>query len=536
MSFTLRIDGTTVIVPEGISIFQAAQEVGADIPTLCHMNGIEPYTSCMICLVENRQTGELLPSCSTPAEEGQDLSTTGSKVQEARKAAIELLLSEHVGDCEAPCRRACPAFMHIPHMIRQLVDRKIDKALHTVREHIPFPSIIGRICPAPCEKVCRRGDIDRPVAICLLKRYTGDQGRSADSGPAIRRAAPSESNKEKQVINPNPVSGRSVALVGSGPAGLSAAYYLLEAGFICTIYDDHEHPGGMLRYGVEQERLPRQVLESELESIGNMGAAFQMNTRLGSDVSLTELTETHDAVVLALGADTADANIGNITSGKIFSAGDMLRRRQSKLAVRAVAEGARTARKVSSFLTGTPLRADKRFDSKIGKLEKSELSLLMSLGGTAARNQKYEDEKEGKRYEPGATAGFQMEEATEEAERCLQCDCIRQESCKLRSIATEYKADRLRFKGLSRARFDRLFHESGLSFESGKCIKCGLCVRIADKAQERIGLTFSGRSYETKIKIPFGEPLHLALEKTAKECVQACPTAALAWDKKRRSN
>ena len=531
MTVTLRIDGTAVAVSAGTSILQAAREAastgeGVSIPTLCHMDGIESYTSCMVCLVEDCASGRLLPACSTPAAEGSEIATTGHRLQEARKAAVELLLSEHIGDCEAPCRRACPAFMHIPKMVRRLLQSDLDEALRVVREHIPFPSILGRICPAPCENACRRGRIDRPVAVCLLKRFTGDYGRSPlpNNGPAAVDAAPSSRGHATRV-----------AILGAGPAGLSAAYYLLEAGVSCDIYDDHPLPGGMLRYGVESRRLPPEVLESELDIIRDMGAAFKMNTAVDMRDLDSKFIDMYDAVILATGSATG-AVLGEIDSPKVFAAGDMLRGRQSKLAVRAVAEGRKAACRVRVHLAGTGEVRRERFDSRIGKLEPEELELIADIHGISRADVSGVTDRAADKgrseFDPGAFQGLEMKEVELEAARCLQCDCIRQDSCQLRKIADEYGADQRRFRAASRVSFERQLDKGFMAFESGKCIKCGLCVRIAEREQERIGLTFSGRSYETKIKMPFDEPLSVALEKTARQCAAACPSGALAMERK----
>ena len=135
------IDGKAVNAPPGATILEVAKSMGTAIPTLCFVKDLEPYNSCMVCIVENKATGALLPSCSVPASEFDEILTDSPKVRDARKAALELLLSDHVGDCEGPCRRACPAFLNIPRMIRQLADHRYDDAVKTVFEHIPIPAM-----------------------------------------------------------------------------------------------------------------------------------------------------------------------------------------------------------------------------------------------------------------------------------------------------------------------------------------------------------------------------------------------------------
>ena len=173
---TLKIDGKILAVPSGSYLLQAAKKAGADIPALCHYEGLDHYTSCMVCMVKDVQTGSLLPSWSVLAEEGMDIVTLDEEIFESRKAALELLLSDHTGDCQAPCQVACPAHMDIPLMNRLLAEGKVDEALRVVDRDIPIPSVLGRICHAPCEGACRRKTIDESVSVCLLKRYAGDFG------------------------------------------------------------------------------------------------------------------------------------------------------------------------------------------------------------------------------------------------------------------------------------------------------------------------------------------------------------------------
>ena len=147
----LKIDNKTIEVEEGTFLHKAALNAGVEIPIMCWYEGMDHFTSCMVCLVKERETGRLLPSCSVMAKAGMDIITTDSEVMEARKTALELLLSEHVGDCEAPCRITCPAGMDIPRMNRLLAEGSFAEALEVVREDIALPSVLGRICPAPCE-------------------------------------------------------------------------------------------------------------------------------------------------------------------------------------------------------------------------------------------------------------------------------------------------------------------------------------------------------------------------------------------------
>ena len=130
---------------------------------MCYLEGTEHFTSCMVCLVKDAHTGRLFASCSVPVSEGQNIITNDAETTESRKAALELLLSEHVGDCEAPCQLVCPAHMNIPLMNRLIAKGDFARALEVVKRDIALPSILGRICPAPCEAGCRRKQVDEAV-------------------------------------------------------------------------------------------------------------------------------------------------------------------------------------------------------------------------------------------------------------------------------------------------------------------------------------------------------------------------------------
>ena len=226
----LTIDNREVEVAEGATILDAARRLNIEIPTLCYLEGYPANTSCMACVVKVSDRASLVPACGTKAEEGMRVESETPEVHEARKAALELLLSDHAGDCIGPCHAICPAKMDIPRMIRQIAAHNLREAIQTVKVDIPLPAVLGRICPAPCEKGCRRGAYDDSVSICLLKRYVADVDLASDS---------------PYLPNCEPEKNKPVAIIGAGPAGLSAAYYLRQRGYPCTVFDDHEKPGGM---------------------------------------------------------------------------------------------------------------------------------------------------------------------------------------------------------------------------------------------------------------------------------------------------
>lgn len=283
----LKIDGRDVEVPKGSTVLDAASKVGISIPTLCYLKGTRPFQSCFICLVQVEGRQSLSAACSTEALEGMVVRSEAEEVRRARRTGIELLLSEHHGDCEGPCAVACPAGLDIPAMIEHVTAGDLAGAAVEARERILFNAVLGRVCPAFCERVCRRAQLDDAVSIARLQRFTGDAAISGE---------------RTDVTGPRPATGKDVAIVGAGPAGLTAAYYLLSKGHACTLLDANRHPGGMWRYGVPEFRLPREVLDGEIDVVRRLGAKFRMETRLGGDTSLDVLRRDFDAVLLATGA------------------------------------------------------------------------------------------------------------------------------------------------------------------------------------------------------------------------------------------
>ena len=526
----LWIDNRPVEVPDGTTVLAAARKLGIDIPALCYLQGHPANTSCMCCVVQIDGQADLVPACATVATEGMRVSSETDEVRAARRTALELLLSDHLGDCIGPCQSACPAGMDIPRMIRHIAAGDLKAAIATVKARIALPAALGRICPAPCEKACRRGRYDQPVAIKLLKRHAADADLADD---------------EPYLPPRRPPSGKRVAIIGAGPAGLAAAYYLLTLGHGCTVFDDHDRPGGMLRYGVEPRRLPRKVLEAEIDIIRQLGAEFRMRTLVGEHVSLEELRTDFDAVFVAVGelrADDAEqlglsAPAGRLRADPatfqtevqgVFAGGDAIGRRKS--AVRSVAHGHGAAVAIDQYLTGRPLTGTGRpFTTRMGRLDEEELRRLVALASPEPRAS-----PAGRTLAGEDAPGLSDAQAHSEAARCLHCDCRKAESCKLRRYAALYAANPKRH-GDQRRRLELHAGRGQVIYEPGKCIDCGLCVQITARAGEALGLTFVGRGFDVRVAVPFGRELDQALQKVAAECVRACPTGALAFKMNRAS-
>ncbi|GFN23608.1 FAD-dependent oxidoreductase [Thermanaeromonas sp. C210] len=188
-----------------------------------------------------------------------------------------------------PCRSTCPAGTNAQGYVALISQGKFAEALEVVRRRMPFAGICGRICHHPCEVECNRGQYDDPVAIALLKRAAYDFGWEEAAA------------KERETYRPRAVRSEKVAVVGAGPAGLTAAQDLALEGYQVTLYDALADPGGMMRSAIPHYRLPREVVDRETRRILDLGIEFIPNTRVGKDLPFEELLSRYDAVILAVG-------------------------------------------------------------------------------------------------------------------------------------------------------------------------------------------------------------------------------------------
>jgi len=288
MTVNITLNGKSMDVPTEWTILEAAKEAGCEIPTLCRdKESDRPFTSCFICLAQIEGMGRMVPACGTNVRDGMVIDVDGAKVREARKTGLELLLSDHNADCKAPCHWQCPAHADVQGYVGAIGNEDPEGSMRILREKIPLPGSLGRVCPHPCEEDCRRQRVEAPISIRNLKRWVADW--EMEHGfvlPELQR-----------------FSGKRVAIVGGGPAGLSAAYYLRTKGHGSVIYDQMPHLGGMLRYGIPEYRLPKKVLDWEIEQILSLGEIeAKVDQALGRDFTVTQLEQEYDAVILAIGA------------------------------------------------------------------------------------------------------------------------------------------------------------------------------------------------------------------------------------------
>ena len=284
---TVTINGKVCSGNRGDTILNIAAANGIIIPTLCHHYNVKRYGACGICVVEAENSPKLMRACSTAAADGAVYFTESERVKQVRKIALELLMSDHEGDCKGPCSLNCPAGTDCQGYVKAIAQGDDRLAVEIIKDKIPLPASIGRVCPHPCETACRRAHVEQPISIAFLKYFAADNVLKSDS-PVIPES--------------KPASGKSVGIAGGGPAGLTAAYFLALSGHAVTVYDAMPEMGGMLRYGIPEYRLPKAVLDREIAEISSVGVQMKNNVKIGEDITLAEMKDKYDAVVVAVGA------------------------------------------------------------------------------------------------------------------------------------------------------------------------------------------------------------------------------------------
>ncbi len=286
-TISITLNGQAVEAPAGATIREVAESQGIHIPTFCHDDRLKPFASCFLCVVEVKGARGLLPACSTRVAPDMEIQTDSEQVTSSRKMALDLLLSDHAGDCIAPCEATCPANIDIQGYIAHIANGDPEAAVRLIKERNPLPVVCGRICPHPCESECRRGLVDEAIAINPLKRFASEY--DLEVGPFMAEAGPE--------------TGQRVAVVGGGPAGLSAAFYLRRMGHAVEIFEALPELGGMARYGIPRFRMPWDKMDKEIGAIIGMGVKVHFNQRLGRDFTITDLkSQGFGAVLLAIGA------------------------------------------------------------------------------------------------------------------------------------------------------------------------------------------------------------------------------------------
>jgi len=356
----LKINSRDYEATDGSTILDVARAAGFKIPVLCHDDELPHFTSCMVCMVKDKGTGSFLPSCSALAQEGMDIDISGEEVISLRKKAIELLLSEHRAECEAPCHVVCPAGYNIPHMNRLLSAKDYEAAFQLSIQQLQSSELKCTDCPGYCENACRRKKVDIPVSIRNMQLFVSQQIKQDKAAIEI-------------TLNRNTIS--------------------------------------------------------PLETIGKSE------------------------------------------------------------------------------------KPSKRFTSRIGKFDTIELTEWL---------------KECKKDVTRVRDISDLESASCESESCMHCDCRAVDNCRLRDIADELSVKDPRGKLINSPIEKKININTGLIFENAKCIKCGLCVRLCEDANEQPALCFINRGFISIISEPLTEDFNNILRSKTKEVIEICPTGALS--------
>ena len=283
------LNGKIVKGTKGETILTVANRNGIEIPTLCNDERLEPYSSCFICVVQVEGMRGLQPACSTKIADGMKVETNNGTIFKSRKSALELLLSNHYADCSAPCKQTCPAGVDVQGYISLIDKGMYNEAVELIKETNPLPAICGRVCVRPCELACRRNLLDEGTAVGIdyLKRFASDWDLDSPT---------------KYIPKIKPSTGKKVAIIGSGPAGLAAAFFLQKEGHQCEIFEAAPQAGGWLRYGIPEYRLPNDLLQREVDNITDMGVKIHYNIKLGENISYKALKFKYDGVILGIGS------------------------------------------------------------------------------------------------------------------------------------------------------------------------------------------------------------------------------------------
>jgi ferredoxin len=444
----------------------------------------------MLCVVQDSKSGRLVPACSTKAVDGMDIETDSADVALARREVLELIISEHVGDCEAPCRHICPASLDIPLMMRQMTQGERDDVAVLVVRDLVLPATLGYVCPAPCQNGCRRKQVDDTMEIREMHRVVAE--RAFENNPEVLECLPD--------------TGKKISIIGAGPSGLAAAWLLRKEGHSCRIYEKEAKPGGKLN-ALAEDKLPRAVFDREVDNFHKVGIVFEFGTEVGEAISMEEISSGADVIILACKDVKAKGD-------NLFPAPD------HKMTVKAVGNGKAAARAAQRFLSG---RANGKikpaFESKIVKLLDGDLERILAYNVNAVAL-------------PMEVTEHTLAEMQEESGRCMHCDCRKRNSCSLRHYCTEYEVDKRKYKTTDQEPVELIGQNEGVVFEPGKCIKCGLCIEISEQAGEQWGLAFIGRGFDVQIRVPLNRALEEGLTVSAKDCIEACPTGAIAYRNK----
>jgi len=287
-TLTVTINGAEIVAEAGLTILELARRSDIHIPTLCYVPGKPADTPCLMCMVEIEGQEQLIRACVGLAKDGMVISTESAKVVDHRLERLSILAETHFGDCKAPCNLTCPGQINVQGYIAHVAKGQYEEALRLVMERNPLPFSVGRVCPRFCETRCRRILVDDPVSINHLKRFVADWCMNHEIDLEIPKEDP---------------TGKRIAVIGGGPSGLTAAHFLTRKGHDVTIFEASPMLGGALRYGFLEYRIPRDVLNYEINTILRQGVSVKLSQKWGKSFTLQSLKDQgFAAIYIATGA------------------------------------------------------------------------------------------------------------------------------------------------------------------------------------------------------------------------------------------
>jgi formate dehydrogenase major subunit len=286
-TINLEINDMGVVAEPGLTILEVARRAEIGIPSLCSVNGKNSQVPCGLCVVEIEGMAEPVRACATQAKDGMKVKTDSAALVKIRQDRLAKVSATHFGDCKAPCSLTCPGQINVQGYIAHISKGEYEEAMRLIMERNPFPFSVGRVCPRFCETRCRRILVDDSISINHLKRFVADWCMTNHIDLKIP--------KEK-------ATGKRVAVIGGGPAGLTGAYYLARKGHDVTLFEANPKLGGMLRYGIPTYKIARNVLDYETNMILRMGISVKLSQKWGVDFTIQDLKDQgYHAILLATG-------------------------------------------------------------------------------------------------------------------------------------------------------------------------------------------------------------------------------------------
>jgi ferredoxin len=484
---SIYIDGKGFEIKTGETVLSCARRNGIYIPTLCYYNHAGSGTSCMMCVVSIEGYMSLMPACETPAINGMKVSSNSEEVLHARKCSLELLLSEHRGDCLAPCERSCPLDGAIPDMLRCIQKDDDISALQVIQKNIPVPELTCFLCTAPCERGCRKK--------LVAASSDAEERKPVKGKPVAIRDVIYElckSNSEDNYLYEN-LQG-SITIIGQGAAGLYANLFAQRLySDITYIEVSREVPFNKM-FGDFSKKASSYITET----LGDIYSSIHVDKKIEllSEDLYKELYQSNKNIFYSVYDDEVINN--NNISGYVFKS----------ITEKPFIKQLQVLYENINNITGEGESSAVAFDSHFGKVS-DEALLIMNNNRTGL-----------------SSAQGNHSEKKQKAMECLECDCRKADTCLLREYAVKENGKQNAYRG-ERLPYNKKIYNSVI-YEQGKCIKCGICVRLAEAHGVSIAPGFTGRGYSTLVSFPFEKEPEADFFTISDECIRACPTGALS--------